>query len=99
MGRPKIGIIFEHSITYLLKKKKSYRNIQRELKGHEHEIWILTVHRVKHWKHKTLCTRSKKPKIGPFRKTPQVNKCSYALSRHNYAKWLTNPHNVKWQLN
>ena len=71
MGRPKIGIIFEHSITYLLKKKKSYRNIQRELKGHEHEIWILTIHRVKHSKRKTLCTRSKKPKIGPFRKTPQ----------------------------
>ena len=38
MGRPKIDIIVEPSITYLLKKEMSYRNIQRELKGHENDI-------------------------------------------------------------
>ena len=71
MGRPKIGIIMEHSITYHLKKKKSYRNIQCEIKGHEHEFSILTIHQVKHSICKALSASSKKQKIGPYRKTPQ----------------------------
>ena len=101
MGSPKIGIIVEHSIAYLLKKKKSYRNIQRELKGHEQEISISTIHRVQHSKRKTLRASSKSKKIGPYRKTPQksTNAVTYSLSRHNYEKGLTHPHNVKWQLN
>ena len=48
MGRAKITIIVEPSITYHLKKKKSYMNIQWETKGNEHEISISTTHLVKH---------------------------------------------------
>ena len=48
MGRAKITIIVELSITYHLKKKKSYMNIQWETKGNEHEISISTTHLVKH---------------------------------------------------
>ena len=74
MGRAKINIIVEPSITYHLKKKKSYRNIQWETKGHEHEIFISTTHLVKHSICKNLgastCSR-KKPKIRPYRKPPQ----------------------------
>ena len=71
MDSPKIGIIVEHSVAHLLKKKKSYRNIQREIKGHENEISISTIHRVKHPKRKTLSASRKSQKIGPYRKTPQ----------------------------
>ena len=100
MGRHKIGIIMEHSITYLLKKKKSHRNIQFEIKRHEHEISILTIHRVKHSVCKAISASSKKAKIRVIQKdTPKVNKCSYSLSRHNYENGLTHPYNAKWQLN
>ena len=71
MGRAKINIIVEPSITYHLKKKKSYRNIQGETKGHEHEISISTTHLVKHSICKNLSASRKKPKIGPYRKPPQ----------------------------
>ena len=71
MIRPKIGIIVERSITYLLNRETSYRNIKRELKGHEHDIFISTIHRVKHSICKTLRASRNKPKTGPYRKTPQ----------------------------
>ena len=71
MGRAKINIIVGRSITYHLKKKKSYRNIKRGLKGHEHEISISTIHRVQHLICKNLGASRKKAKIGPYRKPPQ----------------------------
>ena len=71
MGRAKINIIVEPSITYHLKKKKSYRNIQWETKGHEHDFSISTTHLVKHSICKNLGASRKKPKIGPYRKPPQ----------------------------
>ena len=71
MSRPKFGILVERSMTYLLKRKTSYRNIKRELKGQEHDISISTIHQVKHSICKTLSASRNKPKTGPYRKTPQ----------------------------
>ena len=62
MGWAKINIIVEPSITYHLKKKKSYRNIQWETKGHKHEISITTTHLVKHPICKNLGASREKPK-------------------------------------
>ena len=59
MGKPKINTIEEPSITYILKKIKSYRNIQLEIKGHEHEISISSIHRVEHSICQTLSASSK----------------------------------------
>ena len=76
MGRAKINIIVERSITYHL-KKKCYRNIQRELKGHEHEISISTIHRVQHLIRKNLGASRKKAKYRAIQKaTPKANICS-----------------------
>ena len=61
----------EGIITCLLKKKKSYRHIQRELKDQGHDISIATIHGVKHLIGKTRGTGYKKAKIGPFKRTPQ----------------------------
>ena len=63
--------VVEGIFTYLLKKKTSYRHIQRELKGQGHDISIATIHRVKHLKDKTRSTGYKKAKIGPYKRTPQ----------------------------
>ena len=71
MCRAKINIIVEPSIAYHLKKKKSYRNIQCETKGHEHEISISTTHLVKHSICKNLSASRKKLQLGPYRKPPQ----------------------------
>ena len=77
MGRAKINIIVEPSITYHLKKKKSYRNVQWETKGHEHEISISTTHLVKHSICKNLGASRKKTKNRAVQKaTPKVNICS-----------------------
>ena len=70
MERPKIDSVVEGIITYLLKKKTSYRHIQRELKGQGHDISIATIHRVKHLKGKTCGSGCKKAKIGPYKRTP-----------------------------
>ena len=71
MGRPKIDGVVEGIITYLLRKKTSYRHIQRELKGQGHDISIATIHRVKHLIGKSRGTCYKKAKIGPYKRTPQ----------------------------
>ena len=71
MSIPKIGIIVERSITCLLKRKTSYRNYITRVEGHEHDISISTIHRVKHSICKTLSASRNKPKTGPYRKTPQ----------------------------
>ena len=71
MGRPKIDNEVEGIITYLLKKKTSYRHIQLELKGQGHDISIATIHRVKHLIGETRGTGCKKAKIGPYKRTPQ----------------------------
>ena len=70
-GRPKIDSVVEGIITYLLKKKTSYRHIQRELKGQGHDISIATIHRVKHLIGQTRGTGYKKAKFGPYKRTPQ----------------------------
>ena len=70
MGRAKNNIIVEPSITYHLKKKKSYRNIQLETKCHELELSISTTHLVKHSICKNVGASRKKPKIRPYRKPP-----------------------------
>ena len=71
MGRPKLDIIVEPSIKYLLKNNKSYRNMQRELNGRENEISLSTIHQSNHSICKTLKASRTKPKTGPYRKTPQ----------------------------
>ena len=70
MGRPKIDSVVEGIITYLLKKKTSYRHIQRVLKGQGHAISIATIHWLKHLIGKTRGTGYKKAKIGPIKEHP-----------------------------
>ena len=70
MRRPKIDSKVEDIITYHLKKKTSYRHIQRDLKGQEHDISIAIIHHVKHLIGKTRGTGYKKAKIGPYKRTP-----------------------------
>ena len=71
MGRPEIDSVVEGIITYLLKKKMSYRHIQQELKGQGHDISIATIHRVKHLIGKTRGTDYEKAKIGPYKGHPK----------------------------
>ena len=99
MGRLKIDSEVEGIITYLLKKKTSYRHIQRELKGQGNDISIATIHQVKHLIGKTRGTGCKKAKIGPYKRTPQKSTPGVIHKVAIMIKRVTHPHNVKWQLN
>ena len=82
MGRPKIESVVEGIITYPLKKKTSYRHIQRELKGQRHNI-------SRHLIGKTRGTGYKKAKIGPYKRTHQkstpgvIRKVAIVIKRFN----------------
>ena len=71
--------VVEGIITYLLKKKTSYRHIQRGLKGQGHDISIATIHPVKHLISKTRGTGYKNVKNWAIQKdTQKVNTLSYS---------------------
>ena len=71
MGRPKIDSVVGGIITYLLKKKTSYKHIQRAFKGQGHDMCIATIHRVEHLIGKTRVTGYKWQKLGHTKGHPK----------------------------